>query len=297
MFSKGCYPVDNLLNQYKTSLREKDLSPQTVRAYLNDLRKFMNWYQETEGEFSGINNIGPLDLAEFKRHLINKGQKPATINRAIMALSSFFAWAIEQDYISHNPVDNIKLLPEVKAAPKSLDRKEQLALMRAVQGSGKIRDIAIITLLLHTGLRVSELSSLKVDDVILKERTGHLIVRSGKNNKRREVPLNSNAREELKKWIDVRENGSGALFSGKQSDSLSSRAVEYIIEKYSYDARMEKVTPHMLRHTFCKSLVDAGESLDRVAVLAGHENLNTTARYTMATGKDLQKAVDRLVWE
>lgn len=288
--------VDNLLSQYKLSLQGKDLSGQTVRGYMNDLRKFINWYQETEGELPGMNNIGPLDLAEFKKHFQNKNQKPATINRAIMALSSFFGWCIEQGHLSHNPAINIKLLPEVKTAPKSLSRTEQLSLMRSVQGSGKIRDVAIITLLLHTGLRVSELCSLTIDDVAIKERSGYLVVRSGKGNKRREVPLNSTARTALKEWLKMK-NGSNSLFTGKGSDSLSSRAVEYLIDKYSYKARLEKITPHVLRHTFCKSLVDAGESLDRVANLAGHANLITTAKYTKATGKDLQKAVEKLSWE
>ncbi|WP_192868153.1 site-specific integrase, partial [Calderihabitans maritimus] len=79
--------------------------------------------------------------------------------------------------------------------------------------------------------------------------------------------------------------------------SLSPRAIEYLLAKYAYDARLEGVTPHVLRHTFCKSLIDAGESLDRVAVLAGHSNLNTTARYTRPSDKDLQRAVERLAWE
>ena len=149
-------------------------------------------------------NVGPLDLAEFKRHVLNKNQKPATINRAIIALSSFFTWAIFKSYVNSNPASNIKLLPETQAAPKSLNRKEQLALMRAVQGKGKVRDIAIITLLLHTGLRVSELCSLTVNDIVLKERTGHLVVRSGKGDKRREVPLNATARSALKEWMDTR---------------------------------------------------------------------------------------------
>ncbi len=293
MFLERVVRVDNLLNQYKIFLQEKDLSAQTIRGYINDLRKFINWYQETEGELPCTNNIGPLDLVEFKRYLQNKNQKPATINRAIMALSSFFGWCIEQGHLNHNPAINIKLLPEVRTAPKSLSRTEQLSLMRSVQSSGKVRDIAIITLLLHTGLRVSELCSLTTDDIIIRERSGHLIVRSGKGNKRREVPLNSTARTALKEWLKVKKE-SGSLFTGKGSDSLSSRSVEYLIDKYSYQARLEKITPHVLRHTFCKSLVDAGESLDRVALLAGHDNLNTTARYTMATCKDLEKSVGKI---
>jgi|LSQX01.3.fsa_nt_gb integrase/recombinase XerC len=196
--------MNYLITQYKESLQENDLSPQTIQGYLNDLNKFIKWYQETGGGAPRYKNVGPLDLAEFKRHVLNKNQKPATINRAIIALSSFFTWAIFKSYVNSNPASNIKLLPETQATPKSLNRKEQLALMRAVQGKGKVRDIAIITLLLHTGLRVSELCSLTVNDIVLKERTGHLVVRSGKGDKRREVPLNATARSALKEWMDTR---------------------------------------------------------------------------------------------
>jgi integrase/recombinase XerC len=70
-----------------------------------------------------------------------------------------------------------------------------------------------------------------------------------------------------------------------------------MVENYSRIAKLEGVTPHSLRHCFCKSLIDSGESIDRVAMLAGHENLNTTARYTRATAEDLQKTVERLAWE
>lgn len=163
-----------------------------------------------------------------------------------------------------------------------MGRTEQLALMRAVQSSGKVRDIAITTLLLHTGLRVSELCSLTIDNVTVIERSGHLVIRSGKGNKRREVPLNSTARVALEEWLDARGNGSVSVFTGKQSDCLLSRAVEYLIVKYSYNARLGRITPHQLRHTFCKLLLDAGESLDRVALLAGHDILNTTMKYTVS---------------
>lgn len=77
------------------------------------------------------------------------------------------------------------------------------------------------------------------------------------------------------------------MFTSQKNGPLSPRAVEHLLTKYAYAARLEGITPHTLRHTFCKSLIDAGESLDRVAVLAGHSNLNTTARYTQPTEKDL----------
>jgi integrase/recombinase XerD len=284
--------MQELLEDFKGHLQKKDFSGETIRAYLGDLRKFMGWYRGTEGALPQAHAVGPLDIAEFKRYLLSKNQKPSTINRALIALSSFFNW-LQID----NPAAGVKSVPEVKTAPKSLGRKEMLSLVRTVGASENPRDLAIVTLLLHTGIRVSELCGLVPEDIFIKKRSGYLVVRSGKGNKRRKVPLNSTVRSALQKWLQTRGNKSGALFTGKRSDSLSPRAVEYLLQKYSLKAGLEKVTPHTLRHTFCKSLIDAGESIDRVAVLAGHENLNTTSKYTRATEKDLQKSVERLSWE
>ncbi len=289
--------MQELLTDFAIHLKSIDSSDHTVRSYVNDLKSFVKWYVETTGADPVVTEIGPLDIAEFKRYLLTKGRKPATINRAIVCLSRFFLWLVNQGLVKDNPAKNVKRVPENKSAPKSLERKEIMRLMRAVQGSGKTRDLAIVTLLLHTGVRVSELCNLEIEDIVLKERSGSLTVRSGKGNKWREVPLNSTVRRALSTWLAERGPGPGRLFTGRKGGKITERNVEYLITKYAYEARLEKVTPHTLRHCFCKNLIDAGVSLDRVALLAGHSNLNTTARYTMAGVMDLQRAVQELEWE
>jgi integrase/recombinase XerC len=289
--------VYSAIPEFEQYLKEKDSSQRTVEAYLADLKKFIKWYQETAGELPEAASVGPLDIAEFKRHLQNRGYKPATVNRILQSLKIFFSWAEEADVAKDNPAGGIKMIPVVKSAPRSLESKERQALMRAVYRGGKERDIAIVTLLMHTGLRVSELCALTLDDIKLRERSGYLTIRSGKGNKYREVPLNLTARKALKNWLAVRGDDPGPLFPGKTGRAMSIRNIEYMIEKYAYNARLEDITPHVLRHTFCKALVDAGESLDRVAELAGHSDLNVTARYTRPTRRDLQKSVDKLAWE
>ncbi|WP_241755021.1 tyrosine-type recombinase/integrase [Koleobacter methoxysyntrophicus] len=289
--------VYSIIPEFEQYLKEKDSRPKTIEAYLADLKKFIKWYQETAGELPEAASVGPLDIAEFKRHLQNKGYKPATVNRILQSLKIFFSWAEEVGVAKDNPAGSIKMIPVVKSAPRSLESKERQALIRAVYRAGKERDIAIVTLLMHTGLRVSELCALTLDDIKLRERSGYLTVRSGKGNKYREVPLNLTARKALKNWLAVRGDDPGPLFPGKTGRAMSIRNIEYMIEKYAYNARLEDITPHVLRHTFCKALVDAGESLDRVAELAGHSDLNVTARYTRPTRRDLQKSVDKLAWE
>lgn len=289
-----------MVARFLEHLREKDAAPATVESYGYDLAKFECWYQETSGREADVSAIGPLDIAEFRQHLLNRAQRPATINRVLAALSAFFEWAAKEGYARTNPARDVKRVRQVKPAPKALERRELLRFVRAVHAGGSARDTAMVTLLLHTGIRVAEVCALTMDDVTLGDRSGSIVVRHGKGMKARTVPLNATARRALRSWLAERGGGPGALFTrkkGLRSKGLGPRAVEYMIKKYALAARLEGVSPHTLRHTFCKSLVDAGESLDRVAALAGHSNLNTTARYTRPTRKDLQKAVELLAWE
>ncbi|WP_088554049.1 tyrosine-type recombinase/integrase, partial [Calderihabitans maritimus] len=204
--------MEKILNAFEGYLRgEKDVSPATIRSYLSDLKKFMRWYFETTGDPVRVDAVGPLDIAEFKRYMLNQNRKPATINRALASLSTFFTWAVGQGHAAQNPVSGVKPVRETRSAPRALGRREQLALMRAVQKSGRVRDIALVTLLLHTGLRVSEVCALTLEDITLRERSGVVVVRSGKGSKRREVPLNATARKALKNWLAVRGEAPGPL--------------------------------------------------------------------------------------
>lgn len=174
------------------------------------------------------------------------------------------------------------------AAIRTLDRRTIAAVLREARSSP--RDTAIVTLLSHTGLRISEALSLTWDDLEIRERSGQVIVRQGTGGKRRAVPLNLTVRQALAAWRE-HGDGTGRVFP------MTSRAFEKALARYARRAGIEgRVTPHMFRHTFAKSLVDAGVSLDRVAALAGHSSLTTTARYTKPTTRDLEQAVDRLDW-
>ena len=123
-------------------------------------------------------------------------------------------------------------------------------------------------------------------------RKGRLIVRSGKGSKRREIPLNKDARKALKDLNYSQNQGQfEAVFMG-QRGPMTPRGVESMFRKYVAHTELDEVTPHKLRHTFCKNLIDAGVSLEKVAMLAGHENLETTRRYCSPSNHDLEAAVE-----
>jgi integrase/recombinase XerC len=183
-------------------------------------------------------------------------------------------------------------IKEEKVGPQWLDRNEQHALIRTVEQGENQRDLTIIQLLLNTGLRVSELCSLMWSDIKITSRKGRLIVRSGKGGKRREIPLNKDARQVLFDLGYPNHKGQKeAIFMG-QRGPMTPRGVESMFRKYVAHTELDEVTPHKLRHTFCKNLIEAGVSLEKVALLAGHENLETTRLYCSPCEHDLEAAVD-----
>jgi len=288
-----------LLQPFIEHLRSHDRSEQTIKSYSSDLKLFAEWFYETNSEELTPQSITPIDLREYKRYVLeDRGFKPATVNRRLASISAFCKWTQEQGLVDANPCDEISIVPEVRTAPKWLTKREQYALIRAVQKANRSRDETLIMLMLHTGLRVSEVSNLRMADISISARKGEVAVRAGKGEKFRTVPLNLNVRNALQAYLSVRPSvDHDYLFVGQKEERLRSPGIYYLIKKYAYDARIEAISPHTLRHTFGKNLVDGGVPLDRVATLLGHESLNTTRIYTTPSASDLQEAVERIAVE
>jgi site-specific recombinase XerD len=161
----------------------------------------------------------------------------------------------------------------------------------------RARDRAIVTLLLYTALRLGELAGLDVEDVAISARKGLLVVRSGKGDAYREVPLNRPCRAALEQWLKARgERASDeerALFVGPQGRRLSPRSVDRVVRGVASRAGLE-LSAHMLRHTCATNLVRGGNDIVLVAELAGHRRLETTRRYSLPSATDRQAAMDAL---
>ena len=284
------------LEQFEHSLAMRDLSTNTLQAYVRDLRLFARWFEGTNGDRFAPASITPIDVREYKSYLLTVQElKPATINRKLSSISAFCRWSVEQGLTDNDPSQHISQVSEVTLAPKWLTKKDQYALIRAVQKENNARDLALVMVLLQTGLRVSEVSNLRLSDVKIGERKGSLTVRRGKGTKYRVVPLNADVRVALSAHLNERPQvGHDYVFVGNRGEMLKSWGIQYLVGKYAYDARLESVTPHTLRHTCGKNLIDAGVSLDQVATILGHKNLNTTRIYTTPSEQDLQRAVVRI---
>ncbi len=298
------------LTNFKKYLQDNDFSDLTVRGYLSDLNLFTQWFEQTNGENMKLERITPTDIKEYRQRLLTVENRAAnTVNRKLASLSALMQWALNSGKIPSDPTQKIKLVRKVESAPKWLDKREQFALSRAIEHDLQLaklrypkrwvtrrRDASLVLFLLNTGLRLGEAVSLQVKDVHLSARRGSVLVRNGKGNKQRSIPLNNEARQALRDWFEVRPESQyvWTVVEGDIGSSLSGRTVQRLICRYAQDASLDDLTPHVLRHSFAKNLVNAGVGLEKVAALLGHGNLNTTRIYVTPSEKDLELAVEAL---
>lgn len=304
--------MTDYLPQYRQYLAAQDNAPLTIRGYLADLAHFARWFQQTNGEALTPERLTPTDVREYKQFLLAvEHRKASTVNRRLAALSAFARWAQGAGLIHSDPTERIKSVAQEMLAPKWLDRNEQYALQRAIERDLQLarmrytkrvitrqRDAALVVFMLHTGLRLGEIIALRLGDLQISERKGSVLVRQGKGSKQRTVPLNAEARKALREWLDVRpQSGDDRVWVSVESDSggLSARGVQRILKRYAQDAGLEQLSPHVLRHSFAKNLVNSGVGLEKIATLLGHSSLNTTRMYITPDERDLELAVENLV--
>ena len=288
--------IDYLFD-FATFLSEAERSPVTIKNYLCDLNSFVKWFEQKTSEKLSPDKITPTDLQDYKHYLTEVLLlKPQTVNRKLSSLRSFLNWVCTSELLPDHLTPRVpQPIRAEKVEPQWLDRSSQHALLRKVEQGKNKRDITIIKLLLNTGLRVGELCDLMWSDIKITTRKAHLTVRSGKGGKRREIPLNKDARTALQNLGYRHHKGeTNPIFLG-QRGPMTPRGVESMFRKYVAHTELDEVTPHKLRHTFCKNLIEAGVSLEKVAMLAGHENLETTRRYCSPSDHDDLEAAMELI--
>lgn len=278
-------------------LVELGRSSKTISAYASDLGLFATWFKQSNGYELTPATITRQDVLEFRQHMAQAHHAPATINRRLAALRAYSEWAHRLGGASLN-LANIKRAGSQAQAPHWLDRREVAAihrqLERAITSSTPGRKLAaqrawsMVTLVLNTGLRVSELLALELSDLEITDRKGMLTVRAGKGDKLRRIPLNNQARQAITTWMELRAMDHPRLYCG-----LSARSFQ--VELAQLARRLGfAITPHILRHTFAKSLIDSGVSPEKVATLLGHESIDTTRLYITPGQRDLELAVSSL---
>ena len=248
---------------------EKNASPHTIKNYRSDLLEFFHFLGESSPE-----EINYLSVRKFLAYLKEREFLRSTVSRKLACLKSFFKYLIREHLISANPASGIPTPKRERRLPSFLEIKEVEDLLGAAKGDSweRKRDHAILEALYSSGIRVSELVGLNLDEVDLL--SGLLKVR-GKGKKERIVPIGSHAVDAIRRYLETspldQENGSGPLFLNRSKTRLTDRSVRRIILRCAKRAAIKKgVSPHTLRHSFATHLLDRGADLRSVQELLGH---------------------------
>lgn len=280
-------------------------SGNTVAAYRRDIGGFARWYAQVNRQAFDPALLTSIDIRDYRRHSLEVEQvKPSTWNRRRSSLAVFCQWAFESGFVNYNPFQGVDAAEQVELPPRWLEVSQLKKVIRQVERqvnaarsdaekSQALRDQALVALMAYAGLRECEAVALDLGDVQIGERSGRVIVRLGKGGKRREVPLNLECRRSVAMWLDVRGNAPGALFSGRSGERISTRLVQRCVAEIGRLSGVQ-LSPHDLRHTFAKRMLDEGAPLTVVSKLLGHSRLETTARYVQPGWADYESAVERI---
>lgn len=270
---------------------QKCLDKKTLKAYRIDLRQFSE-----QNPNINIREISPERLEQYIIHL-HKQYKPKTVKRKIASVKALFHYLEYKDIIEHNPFNKIQIhFRQPIILPKTIPLhiiETFLSTIYKQRENGKtpyqrknaLRDIAVTELLFSTGMRISELCSLKVDDVNLYDGT---ILIYGKGNKERRIHIGNEAvihvLTEYNEHFSTYRQSCSNFFVNQSGKPLSDQAVRRMINKYTSLASIEQhITPHMFRHTFATSLLDADVDIRYIQEMLGHSSINVTEIYTHVT--------------
>lgn len=282
---------------------ERGLSPKTIAAYRHDLGKFAEFAEKEIGKNYGIGDIDQYTIKAYMQFLADTGYKRANSaisrGRKLATIKSFFNYLVSEGKVKSNPASQVKMPKVQRKEPSYLTEQEYRRLLRVVKNNAtryfKQRDMAIVTMLLGMGLRLSELVGLDIGDVNFDD--GSVKV-TRKGNQERILPANDEVMICLQRYVKTRKQASAQdpLFLSKRNQRIDSGSVWHLVKKYLKQAQIEKdkLSPHTLRHTFATTLLKQGENLLTIKELLSHRNLRTTERYLHINGEDLKEAVARI---
>jgi integrase/recombinase XerD len=280
----------NLFDSFLSYIElEKEYSKNTVSSYKNDLDDFKEFLTKIDKDPIEINK---KDIFNYLVFLSKKKLKPASLRRKISALRSFYKFLIREELIENDPTIDLTLPKKDKVLPDviSVEEIEKLVNIIPEKGFKGKRDRALIELLYSSGLRVSEIINLKINEIDLKN--GYLKC-FGKGSKERIVPFGSFAKDLLIEYIEERDKNninSDLLFVTKKGKKIVRQEINNILNRYAKKSKLKKkIHPHMLRHSFATHLLERGADLRSVQELLGHVDISTTQIYTHLTKEHLRE--------
>lgn len=296
--------MPKILSEYCTSMRANRKAYTTVGVYINNILHFANFVYDGSIPEDFYKNITPGDVESYMISLETRETKDGTkrtgddiLQARWSSLNTFFEWLIQRGYIEKNPIKVVNR-PKNNTEHKVsyLTKTEINKLFRAIDRESNkvaaIRDKTVISLALATGLRVSALSNINIDDIDFENSVVNVIE---KRQKVRGINIGDNMKDMLRNWIEVRNNefahvDSPALFISQKNTRLSGDAISDALTKYCNEAGIKRITPHKLRASAACALAKAGVPVKAIAKQLGHSNTQVTMRYIDVFEEDSEKA-------
>ena len=269
---------------------DKKLSDNTLQSYKRDIEQYRDYIQENRINYLKVDGE---DLQEYLKKLQEMGKKTSTISRNLASIRSFYQYLLRVKKIKHDPTDGIQSPKVEKKAPSVLTSKEVELLLeqpKDVDLKGT-RDKAMLEFAYATGMRVTEIISLDIDDVNLSE--GFVTCNSGK--KQRTIPIGTMSLQALKEYVEdardilIKDENEKALFVNTNGKRLTRQGFWKIIKYYKEQAHIAKdITPHVLRHSFATHLLQNGADLKSIQTMLGHSDISSTQVYVQFQDPELR---------
>lgn len=282
----------DLVGAYENYLSKvKQASANTIASYLRDVRQFSDWLREQED--LDIVDAEQVNISDYLSHLESEGRSAATVSRSLASLKNFYSYVVSSGFLEKTPITDIRVDRGEKKLPQILTGREieQLLAQPAAVDPKGIRDKAMLEVMYATGMRVSELIDLDLDDVNLELGT----VRCNGAKKSRSIPIYPEALRALSAYIyDVRQGmiadpNERALFVNINGSRMSRQGFWKLLKHYQAAAHIDKeITPHTLRHSFAVHLLENGADLDSLQELMGHCDISSTQMYTQMVNQKLR---------
>ena len=275
----------NVINDFISYISKKNYSVNTYTSYINDLYYFYIFIKKD------LTKVTFEDIKDYLEHLNLKKEKTSSIRRKISSLKSFYKFLYKNNYINKKdyPLTKIAYPKMEKKLPKFIYYNDLLEIINeSSKDKDGVRDRLIIEMLYATGVRVSELINIKINDIDFNNKR---IIVLGKGNKERIVYYGEYAEEVLKEYMKTHERKNhNYLFVNSKGGKLTDRGVRYIIDNIMSKLSVKThVTPHVLRHTFATDMLNNGCDIKVVQELLGHSSLKATEIYTHVTNEHLKK--------
>lgn len=281
--------IENFLGSLQNT---RQLSPHTITNYRRDLNRFAAYCQQKQ--LVGPQAAHTADVRQWVANLHRQGQAGTSLQRALSALRSFYKFCNRYFGDKHNPAIGVQAPRSARKLPKALDTDRMQQLLE-IQGDDwlSLRDRAMLELFYSSGLRLSELVNLNINDIDLRDGS---LQTTGKGRKTRNLPIGRFAVIALHAWLQVRDDQKPqdcALFISNRGKRINPRSVQARLKKYSLQQGLgQHVHPHMLRHSFASHMLESSGDLRAVQELLGHANISTTQVYTHLDFQHLAKVYD-----